>query len=314
MSNFWPEIKKPIIGLAPMDGVTDYPMRQIQCDIAKPDVLYTEFISAEGFIQNPEHFIKTLEFGENERPIVAQIFGYTPEAFYETVLQVGTLGFDGIDINMGCPSRKVLGKGGGGALIGNYKLAEELIITSLKALSEIKKEIPLSVKTRIGNKEIATEDWITFLSEFPVAEVTVHGRLLKNCHSGPVLWDEIKKASEILKKKNIVCLGNGGIKSVGDARKVCHDYSLNGVLIGQAALGNPWIFKENYTPTEDEIKEVILKHAKLVEDFYEPKKFVTVLKHFSWYPRGFDNCKKLKIELLKTRNLSEVKAVLANFR
>ncbi len=312
--SFWQSLKKPIVGLAPMDGVTDYPMRQIQCSITKPDVLYTEFISAEGFIQNPEHFIKTLVFYENERPIVAQIFGYTPEAFYETILQIGTLGFDGIDINMGCPSRKVLGKGGGGALIGNYKLAGELINSCLKALSEIKKEIPLTVKTRIGIKEIVTEDWINFLSEFPLAEVTVHGRLLKNCHSGPVLWEEIQKAAEILKMKNIVCLGNGGIKSVNDARKICQEYNLDGVLIGQAALGNPWIFKDDYTPTENEIKEIILKHAKLVEDFYEAKKFVTVLKHFSWYPRGFDNCKKLKLELLKTRNLNQVKEAIANFR
>lgn len=314
MSNFWKEIKKPIIGLSPMDGVTDYPMRQIQCFIAKPDVLYTEFISAEGFTQNPEHFIKTLTFAEIERPIVAQIFGYTPEAFYETVLQVGTLGFDGIDINMGCPSRKVLGKGGGGALIGNYKLAEELINSCLRALSEIKKEIPLSVKTRIGIKDIITDDWINFLSDFPLAEVTVHGRLLKNCHSGQVLWDEIRDAARILKNKNIVCLGNGGIKSINDAQNICHDYGLDGVLIGQAALGNPWVFKENYTPTENEIKEIILKHAKFVEDFYEAKKFVTVLKHFGWYPRGFDNCKKLKIELLKTRNLDQVEQILANFR
>lgn len=312
MSNFWKTIKKPIIGLAPMDGVTDYPMRQIQCSIAKPDVLYTEFVSAEGFIQNPEHFIKTLTFAENEMPIVAQIFGYTPEAFYETVLQVGILGFDGIDINMGCPSRKVLGKGGGGALIGNYKLASELINSCLKALSEIKIDIPLSVKTRIGIKEIVTNEWIAFLSDFPLAEVTVHGRLLKNCHSGPVLWDEIRDAAQILKSKNIICLGNGGIKSIEESRKICRDYALDGVLIGQAALGNPWTFRDNYTPTEEEIKEIILKHAKLVEDFYEPKKFVTVLKHFSWYPRNFDNCKKLKIDLLKTRNLSEVKQVLAN--
>lgn len=312
MSNFWKTIKKPIIGLAPMDGVTDYPMRQIQCSIGKPDVLYTEFISAEGFIQNPEHFIKTLSFGENERPIIAQIFGYTPEAFYETILQIGQLGFDGIDINMGCPSRKVLGKGGGGALIGNYKLAGELISSCTKALSEINKDIPLSVKTRVGIKEVITHEWITFLSDFPLAEITVHGRLLKNCHSGPVAWEEIQKASEVLKRKNIVCLGNGGIKSMEEARKMCQDYALDGVLIGQAALGNPWVFKENYLPIEDEIKAIILKHAKLVEDFYEPKKFVTVLKHFSWYPSGFDNCKKLKIKLLKTRNLNEVKAVLAN--
>jgi len=313
MNNFWQKLNKPIIGLAPMDGVTDYPMRKIQTIISKPDVLYTEFISAEGFIRNPSAFEKTLYFDKGQRPVIAQIFGYTPKSFYESILQIINNDFDGIDLNMGCPARSVLGKGGGGALIGNYKLTEKIISESLNAIKKSKKNISLSVKTRIGIKEKITQEWITFLSSFPIAEITIHGRLLKNGHLGEVDWEEIAKAAEILKSKKIVCLGNGGIKSKKEAKEICQKYHLDGVLIGQAALGNPWVFKENYFPSKEEILEIILKHARFVEDFYEPKKFVTVYKHFGWYPKSFKNCKLLKIELMKTKNYKEVKKIVDKF-
>lgn len=322
--NFWKTIKKPIIGLAPMDGVTDPPMRRVQCEIAsladdcesrraKPDVVYTEFVSAEGFIRNPPAFEKTLFFEEDQRPIVAQIFGYAPEAFYETITQITKLNFDGIDLNMGCPAKSVLGKGGGGALIGNYELTEKIILASLKAIKKAKKNIPLSVKTRIGINNNIIDEWIGFLSGFPLAEITVHGRLLKNGHHGDVDWEEIAKAANILKTKKIICLGNGGIKSRKEANIVCQKYSLDGVLIGQAALGNPWVFLNDYCPTKEEILETILKHAKYVEEFYPPERFVTIYKHFGWYPKGFKNCKLLKIELMKTKNYEEVKKIVAKF-
>ena len=313
MDSFWQKLKKPIIGLAPMDGVTDFPTRKIQTIVSKPDVLYTEFVSVEGFIRNPTVFEKSLYFEENQRPVIAQVFGYTPQVFYDSILQITDKGFDGIDLNMGCPAKSVLGKGGGGALIGNYKLAEKIITESLSAIKKSKKNISLSVKTRIGIKEKITTEWIKFLSSFPVAEITIHGRLLKNGHSGEVDWEEIAKAGEILKNKNIVCLGNGGVKSKNEAKEICQKYNLDGVLIGQAALGNPWVFKENYLPSKKEILEIILKHAKFVEDFYEPKKFVTVYKHFGWYPKGFKSCKQLKIDLMKTKNYEEVKKIVDKF-
>lgn len=308
-----------------MDGVTDFPMREIQCEIAclaeqsesrraKPDVIFTEFISVEGFVRNPEFFQKNLYFSEKQRPVVAQVFGYTPRYFYETISQLMSLGFDGIDINMGCPSRKVLGKGGGGALIGNFKLSEEIICSSLKAINDLGNNIPLSIKTRIGKKDFETDPWINFLSNFPISAVTVHGRLLKQGCSGPVFWDEIQKAAEILNNNNIVCLGNGGVNNRGEAELLCRKYHLDGILIGQSSLGNPWVFKINFQPKKEDILETIIKHAQIVEDFYPKERFVTVLKHFSWYPRGFEGCKALKRDLLKTRSLSEVLEVIENYR
>lgn len=316
-----------------MDGITDEPMRQIQCQIAKPDVIFTEFISAEGFAKKPENFTKKLAFEKNERPVVVQIFGYTPECFYKIVSQLGKMGFDGIDINMGCPAKSVLQRGGGGALIGNYKLAEKIINQCQKAIDDSGRETPLSIKTRIVADEAKNNEWFKFLSNFSLREVTIHGRSLKQGNSGLVDWEKIKKAAEILKGKNILCLGNGGIKSLAEAIQKCRNYDLDGVLIGQAALGNPWIFRNNYQPAKEEILATILKHGKLAWNFYEApqrsgirrsppnrrakadgeKGYLTVLKHFSWYPRGFKNCKNLKRMLLQTRNLDQLKKVIAEF-
>lgn len=311
MKNFWRDLKKPIIGLAPMDGVTDEPMRQIQVSIAKPDVLYTEFVQVEGYSRKPKVFQNILIFKENERPIVAQVVGCTPSDFAKSIKEIMNMDFDGIDINMGCPNKDVVQRGAGGALIGDYKLAEEIIKVALETIDN---KLPLSVKTRIGIDKPITKDWISFLSQFPLNEITIHGRLVKQVHSGPVNWQEIKRGSEILKKKKILCLGNGGIKNRKDGEEKCQEYNLDGVLIGQAAIGNPWAFREDYRPTQDEIINTILKHGKLANDFFGEKRYATILKHYAKYPKGFKYCKNLRMNLLKTRSYEEAKKVIEDFK
>lgn len=311
MKNFWQDLKKPIIGLAPMDGVTDEPMRQIQVSIAKPDVFYTEFIQVEGFSRKPKAFQNILTFKNNEHLIVAQVVGCTPSDFAKSIKEIITLGFDGIDLNMGCPNKDVVQRGAGGALIGNYKLAEEIIKVALETIDG---KLPLSVKTRIGIDKPVTEEWISFLSQFPLSEVTIHGRLVKQVHSGSVNWQEIQKGEEILKAKNIVCLGNGGIKNRKEGEEKSKEYNLDGVLIGQAAIGNPWVFREDYVPTQDEILNTILKHGEIANDFFGEKRYATVLKHYAKYPKGFKYCKGLRMSLLKTRSYEEVKKVIEDFR
>ena len=144
-----------------------------------------------------------------------------------------------------------------------------------------------------------------------VAKGTAIKFVLDLSTTGPSVTHEI---AAILKEKKIVSLGNGGVKSISDAYQICNKFGLDGILIGQAALGNPWAFKKDYTASKDEILDTILKHAKYVSEFYPPERFVTVLKHFGWYPKSFENCTKLKIELLKTRNYDEVEEVIAKFR
>ena len=306
-------MKKPVIGLAPMDGVTDHPMRQMQVHIAKPDVMFTEFVSVEFLSARPEKLSKRIYFGENERPLVAQIFGHTPSAFSGIIEKIASAGFDGIEINMGCPSRNVTKSGGGGALISNFKLAEEIISAVILAMDSTGREIPLSVKTRLAENQSASREWFTFLSGFPLSAITVHGRILEQCLTGPVDWQGIESAAGIMKEKGIICLGNGGINSIKEAKEKCKTHNLDGVLIGKAAVGNPWIFKDDYKPDVCEILDTIAKHGDLAFEFYGERNFSSAFKHFNGYARGFDGCKQLRVSLLKSKNMDEVKKIISDF-
>lgn len=294
--NFWQSLKKPIVGLAPMDGVTDFAMREIYSEIAKPDVVFTEFVSAEGLVCGSDKLLKSLKFSGKQRPVVAQLFGENPKSFKKAVGIIEKLGFDGIDINMGCPARKVLLRKAGGALIGNYDLAEEIINLCLAAV----KKIPVSLKTRVSD-----ERWYKFLSGFSLSAVTIHGRYLKQGNTGEVDWEEIGRAGRILKEKNIVVLGNGGVLDKSDGIIKCKEHDLDGVLIGKAALGNPWVFSEEVFDKNDKLK-TIERHAKIGS-------YPSVLKHFGWYAKGFIGAKELRSELLKTRCFEETKKVIEKY-
>lgn len=314
MSNFWEQLKKPIIGLSPMDGVTDFPMREITAYIAKPAVMFTEFLNCEGFCKKPEKFQHILKFSPKQRPIVVQLFGASPSDFKKALEKIIPLGFDGVDINMGCPDRAVVKKGGGAALIGNFNLSRDIIEVCLSVLEKMKKPIPLSVKTRLTNNSSESFKWFTHLARFPLSAVTIHGRNINQKVSGEVNWDIISKAAAIFQKQKILALGNGGVKSVYEAEEKCVAYHLDGILIGQAALGNPWVFKKDYPPTKEKILQTILKHAHLAWDFYGEKNFNIFRKHLGWYPRNFSNSKALRVKLLQTTNLQQVEEILLRWK
>jgi len=295
-----------------MDGITDFPMRQVQMEIAKPDVVFTEFINIEGYVRNPNAFDKKLYFSEDQQPVVVQAYGSCPEDFYLALQKISKLGFSGIDINMGCPARKVVDRKSGGGLIGNFDLAGEIIESCLKAVADSGRKIPLSVKTRIGKKEFDL-DWIKFLSQFPIDLVTVHGRLLKNRHSGPVEWDKIGLAAKILRAKGIYCLGNGGVGTRREAESISKKYSLDGVLIGQAAWGNPWVFKSEQNQSTEEILNVIKDHTDKVDSFYDPEGFVTIRKHLARYVKGLSGAKRLKVKLLLADSGKEVNRIIDQY-
>lgn len=314
MSNFWEQLKKPIIGLSPMDGVTDFPMREITAYIAKPAVMFTEFLSCEGFCKKPEKFQHILKFSPKQRPIVVQLFGANPADFSQALAEIIPLGFDGVDLNMGCPDRAVVKKGGGAAMIGNFNLSEQIIQACLSSLQKAKKIIPLSVKTRIESDEKKSLAWFSFLSRFPLSAITIHGRTINQKVAREVNWKAISQAATILYQNKILTLGNGGIKSVNEASEKCKEHHLDGILIGQAALGNPWVFKKDYQPTKEEILNTILKHARLAWNFYGEKNFNIFRKHLGWYPRNFPGSKELRVKLLQTTNLQQVEEILLRWK
>jgi tRNA-dihydrouridine synthase len=275
--NFWQNIHRPIIGLSPMDGVTDACFRFIAAKHGRPDVIFTEFVNVETSLYAPHTLIRDLTYSEIERPVVAQIYGHTPELFYKVAQIVCALGFDGLDINMGCPAKNVAAKGSGAALILTPELAGEIIRsaalgirdwcegrtldelnlhpeltrrieisnrlrTGLDAFPE-RRLIPLSVKTRLGYDGVVIEEWIqTLLRERP-AVISLHGRTLKQMYKGSADWDSIARATERVKNSGTLILGNGDLQNMQDVYRRVRETGVDGVLFGRGAQGDPWMFK-----------------------------------------------------------------------
>lgn len=274
--SFWQEIPRPIIGLSPMDGVTDASFRFITVKYGRPDVMLTEFVNIQSAIHAPELMLKDFTYEEIERPVVAQIYGKTPELFYKVAHIVGELGFDGLDINMGCPARKVAAAGCGAALIRQPELAREIIRAARQGLHDwhdgqslrelgirpgaiaafnaanrrrtgsdqgIKRRaLPLSVKTRTGYDHIVVREWISALLEEQPAAITLHGRTLHQGYKGAADWDVIAEAAGLAKGSKTLLLGNGDLMNMADVCRRVRESGVDGVLIGQSTEGNPWIF------------------------------------------------------------------------
>lgn len=309
----WQQLKKPFFVLAPMDGVTDSVFRNLIASIAKPDVFVTEFTNVEGlFSKGRAKVERRLFFTDSERPLIAQIWGLNPELFYKAAVLLKNRGFDGIDINMGCPQRDVTSRGACAALINNKSLAKEII----QATKEGAHNLPVSVKTRIGYHSIQTEEWIGFLLEQDIDAVTVHGRTVKEMSKVPVHWDEIGKVISLKDEmnKNTIIIGNGDIKNRQEALEKSGQYGVDGIMIGRGIFENPWIFKKDFNPSMVNKKErinVLIKHL----DIYDAEKnerlpFQTLKKYFKIYIRDFESANELRTELMETTSLKEVRDII----
>src|SRR3990167_4707238 len=271
------DLDMPILALAPMANVTDAAFRRIIAKYGKPDVMFTEFVSCDWLCSSGQkNLLPTLKFTKKERPIVAQVFGAKPENFYESAKLIKKLGFDGIDINMGCPDKKVLKQGAGAALINNPKLAQEIIKQTKKGADNM----PVSVKTRIGYDKYDKREfkkWLVALLKEKPAAITIHGRTKKEMSLVPAHWDIIAEAVKIRNEfclfrpacrqagNKTLILGNGDIRSIADAKEKAKIYGADGAIIGRAVFGNPWLFSSTNSEQAPLNKKlsVLLEHAKL---------------------------------------------------
>jgi nifR3 family TIM-barrel protein len=274
--SFWHTLPQPIIGLSPMDGVTDAAFRFIVAQHGKPDVQCTEFVSVEEIRHGTASAWRQLRFVESERPILAQIYGADPDGFYQVTHVLCALGFDGVDINMGCPAKSVSARGCGAALIKNPPLARAIIravqagvrdwasgqaidtiglrssvveqiqrLTSAAAppAREHRRALPISVKTRLGYDSVVIEDWVsTLLAEQPEV-IAIHGRTLRQMYRGQADWDAIRRAAKLVRETSTLVLGNGDVATMAEVVQRVQETQVHGVLIGRGALGNPWIFR-----------------------------------------------------------------------
>lgn len=324
---FWKNLKKPIIVLAPMADVTDVAFRNLIAKYGKPDVMWTEFVSADGLIMAPddnhdesglsskEKLLKDLEFDKSEKPIVAQLFSSHPERMEKAAKLCQDLGFDGIDINMGCPDRSIEKQGCGSAMIKNPESAKEII----RAVKRGAPNIPVSVKTRLGYNKDQLEEWLPeLLSEEP-AVITIHARTRKEMSKVPARWERIKRAVEIrdeLKKETLI-FGNGDVTSLEDAYQKAKETGCDGVMIGRGIFGNPWRFNKEVDRDKDisikERLEVMIEHTKVFEELLPHKNFAVMKKHYKAYVDGFEGAKELRVRLMESKNSGEVEEIVKEF-
>lgn len=325
---FWNRLPTPVIGLSPMDGVTDSVFRLMTARQGRPDVIFTEFTHVHDVCRGPEFLLDSLHYHEAERPIVAQLYGKDPELFYQAAHVVCELGFDGLDINMGCPSRNVASSGSGAGLIRTPDLAHEIIRAARQGIADwtaghtletaglkaarvdivnrlnarrnhapaiVRSAIPLSVKTRLGYDEVIVERWIEHLLLESPAVISLHGRTLQQMYKGEADWAAIGRAAQLVRGSGTLLFGNGDIQSLSELVRRVRETGVDGVLVGRAALGAPWFFHG---------KEEARHYAKIAEpwkpDLWTPSlasRFEILLAHArqfeaQWGPQQFRRMRK----------------------
>jgi nifR3 family TIM-barrel protein len=319
--SFWRNLEKPILILAPMEDVTDTVFRRVVISCGKPSVLFTEFTSCEGICSvGQTKVIHRLRYTQEERPLVAQIWGITPKDYFNTAKLILEMGFDGIDINMGCPVKKIIKQGACSALIKNPNLAKEIFLATKEGCQN---KIPVSIKTRIGFDKIQIEDWCGFLlKELNPEVLTIHGRTVKEESKSPNHWDEIAKVvnlkNQIQKNQKIktLIIGNGDIISYQQAMDKLEILALDGVMIGRGVFKDLWIFNQkmqNYKPKIEERTNLLREHIQLwvsewsveSDNQFEPtykKNYAILKKYFKVYINDFPEAADLRNNLMQTKN------------
>lgn len=306
--NFWQKLPRPFTVLAPMEDVTNFAFREIvTTQLPRPEVFFTEFTNIDALTSaGLEKTIHRFRFSKNQKPIIAQLWGTKPENFEKSAKIAFDFGFDGIDINMGCPVKAVVKIGACSALIKNRPLVKEIIEATKKGANNL----PVSVKTRIGYKDIETEDWITYLLEQKLDAITVHGRTARQMSDVPANWEEIKKAV-ILKNKispKTIIIGNGDCKNYRDVMQKHNKYGVDGVMIGRGIFANPWVFEKiTKDHTFEESKNILVKHLELLDNTSHYDK---IKKFYKMYVNNFDGAGKLRAELMSTKSVEEALKIL----
>jgi len=312
--SFLEELPKPFLVLAPMDDVTDTVFRQIVAECAKPDLMFTEFVNVDG-LQSPgrPRLLHKLKLTENEKPVIAQLWGLKPENYYKTTKDLIEMGFSGVDINMGCPVKTVIKNGACAALINNRELAGEIIAATQEAAGDT---LPVSVKTRVGFTTVDMS-WIEFILLKKLNMLSIHGRTAKQMSSVPANWELIGQAVELRNSlsPSTLIVGNGDINSRVQAQELAKKYKLDGVMVGRGIFHDPFLFAES-SPwaswSKKQKLQLFAKHIQLYLDTYEDKqrRFETLRKFCKVYINGFDGASELRSDFMQAQEPSEALDIL----
>ncbi|MBD3402985.1 tRNA-dihydrouridine synthase [candidate division GN15 bacterium] len=314
-AGFWARLKQPIYALAPMEDVTDAAFRLVIARRGKPDVAFAEFASADGLCseRGRPNLMKLLYFDEIERPVVAQIFGEKPDNMYKAARICKEVGFDGVDINMGCPVKKVVRTGCGSALINTPELAREII----QAVQAGADPLPVSVKTRIGYNEIVLEEWLGHLLEVEPVAVTLHLRTRREMSKVDAHWEVMPAAVKQAENTSTLIIGNGDIRDLDHADQLIAETGMDGAMLGRAIYGNAWLFNRELRPehiTVHDRLELLEEHSLLYENVFGGRKnFAIMRKHLLAHTTGFFGCRELRQRLETVRCAADVLDAIAWF-
>ncbi len=345
--------------MAPMADVTDPVFRDLVATYSRtgelgggPDVFWTEFVSADGLAHpiGRTKLMRDLVFTDRERPILAQLFSSNPENMRNAAKLCAELGFDGIDINMGCPDKTIEKQGCGSAMIKTPDIAIQVITAAKMGIADAGSDIPVSIKTRVGYNKPDIENWIGLLLKQDIAALTVHARTRKDLSIQPANWDYIKQVVQLRNNiaPNTVIIGNGDVSDIAQGIERYHETGCDGIMIGRAVFGNPWLFDTErtiiqrgnwnlplylrwlprswtkkimgdtrYTVSNVSIPEklrVLVEHSELfMEQLGDIKSFSVIKKHYKAYCHGFTGAKELRIQLMESNTVEEVKHIVDEF-
>jgi len=317
--SFWQNLPKRFFVLAPMADVTDPAFRRLIGETKTPDVTWTEFVSADGLYhtrtkgimtdaENP--LVRDLAFTEGERPIVAQFFGSNPETMEYAAAFAKERGFDGIDINMGCPDKSIEKQGAGAAHIKDPAKAKEVIRAAIRGAGGL----PVSVKTRLGFNTMQWKEWLPALLEEDIAALTLHLRTRKEMSKVPAHWEMAAELNAFVRERrpDIKLLGNGDVLDLDDATQKIAMSGFDGIMLGRAIFGNPWLFtgRKHADIPQDEKLVALLSLARYFDELRPRKHYAILKKHFKAFVNGFDGAAELRGKLMETNSLEELTTIL----
>jgi nifR3 family TIM-barrel protein len=312
--SFLEELPKPFFILAPMDDVTDTVFRQIVAELAPPDIYFTEFVNVDG-LQSPgrPRLLHKLKLSEKEHPIIAQLWGLKPENYYNTTKEIIEMGYDGVDINMGCPVKTVVKNGACAALINNRELAGKIIDAVVEAADG---KIPVSIKTRLGFNQVDLS-WPEYLLSKNLNMLSIHGRTAKQMSKGDADWELINLVRKMRDKisPDTLIVGNGDIKNRNQGEELAKKYNLDGTMIGRGIFEDPFVFSTNSSwinYTREQKIELYRKHIELFIYTWKnnERKIETLNKFCKIYINGFDGAKEYREKLMRAKNANELLSFL----
>jgi nifR3 family TIM-barrel protein len=300
----WTDLPPGFLALSPMAGVTDSPFRRL-CKRYGADVIFTEMVSVEALLhRHPKTTGQMLYYAPEERPIICQLMGSDPARMAEAARVAADLGFDGIDINMGCPAQKVISNDCGSSLLDNPDTAAAIVAAMVQATV-----LPVSVKMRTGVRDKVQPAFARRMEEAGAAALTIHPRTKEQAYRGQADW---QVTAEVAAAVRVPVMGSGDLMTWGDIERLFATTGVQGAFVARGCMGNPWIYlRRPYTPPVDELIAVIRDHTAMMLEHKGPHGLIELRKHLGWYLKGFSGARDLRERCHSVQTVDDIEALLS---